>query len=92
MNQLRDNLKNLGLSPNHIFQQVKDAISEDLAGGQDLTSVATITQSQVSTADFITRTNGVVSGLHVVAAVLGQLFLQLGSELPLKKCLMIQGL
>ena len=70
MNQLRDNLKNLGLSPNHIFQQVKDAISEDLAGGQDLTSVATITQSQVSTADFGTRTGGVVSGLHVVAAVL----------------------
>ena len=70
MNQLRDNLKNLGLSPNHIFQQVKDAISEDLAGGQDLTAVATITQSQVSTADFTTRTSGVVSGLHVVAAVL----------------------
>ena len=70
MNQLRDNLKNLGLSPNHIFQQVKDAISEDLAGGQDLTSVATITQSQVSTADFATRASGVVSGLHVVAAVL----------------------
>ena len=70
MNQLRDNLKNLGLSPNHIFQQVKDAISEDLAGGQDLTSVATITQSQVSTADFTTRATGVVSGLHVVAAVL----------------------
>ena len=70
MNQLRDNLKNLGLSPNHIFQQVKDAISEDLAGGQDLTSVATITQSQVSTGDFTTRASGVVSGLHVVAAVL----------------------
>ena len=70
MNQLRDNLKNLGLSPNHIFQQVKDAISEDLAGGQDLTSVATITQSQVSTADFTTRASGVVSGLHVVVAVL----------------------
>jgi nicotinate-nucleotide pyrophosphorylase (carboxylating) len=70
VNQLRDNLKNLGLSPNHIFQQAKDAISEDLAGGQDLTSVATITQSQVSTADFTTRASGVVSGLHVVAAVL----------------------
>lgn len=70
MNQLRDNLKNLGLSPNHIFQQVKDAISEDLAGGQDLTSIATITQTQVSTADFTTRTSGVVSGLHVAAAVL----------------------
>jgi len=70
VNQLRDNLKNLGLSPNHIFQQVKDAISEDLVGGQDVTSVATITQSQVSTADFTTRASGVVSGLHVVAAVL----------------------
>jgi len=70
MNQLRDNLKTIGLSPNHIFQQVKEAISEDLAGGEDITSVATITDSQVSTADFICRTDGIVSGLHVAAAVL----------------------
>lgn len=70
MNQLRDNLKLIGLSPNHIFQQVKDAISEDLAGGEDVTSNATILDSQVSTADFISKTDGVVSGLHVVAAVL----------------------
>lgn len=70
MNQLRDNLKTIGLSPNHIFQQVKEAISEDLAGGEDITSVATITDSQVSTADFICRTDGTVSGLHVAAAVL----------------------
>ena len=70
MNQLRDNLKKLGLSPNHIFQLVKDSIGEDLAGGEDITSVATISSSQVSTADFTTRAAGVVSGLHVVAAVL----------------------
>jgi len=70
MNQLRDNLKTIGLSPNHIFQQVKEAISEDLAGGEDITSVATITDSQVSTADFICRADGTVSGLHVAAAVL----------------------
>jgi len=70
MNQLRDNLKLIGLSPNHIFQQVKDAITEDLAGGEDITSVATIPDSQVSTADFISKSNGVVSGLHVAAAVL----------------------
>jgi len=70
MNQLRDNLKTIGLSPNHIFQQVKEAISEDLAGGEDITSVATITDSQVSTADFICRSDGIVSGLHVAAAVL----------------------
>ena len=70
MNQLRDNLKLIGLSPNHIFQQVKDAIAEDLAGGEDVTSNATISDSQVSIADFISKTDGVVSGLHVVAAVL----------------------
>lgn len=70
MNQLRDNLKLMGLSPNHIFQQVKDAIAEDLAGGNDVTSNATISDSQVSTADFISKADGVVSGLHVVAAVL----------------------
>ena len=70
MNLLRDNLKNLGLSSNHIFQQVKDAIGEDLAGGEDITSVATIADSQVISADFIARSAGVVSGLHVAAAVL----------------------
>ena len=70
MNQLRDNLKLIGLSPNHIFQLVKDAIAEDLAGGEDVTSNATISDSQVSTADFICKADGVVSGLHVAAAVL----------------------
>jgi nicotinate-nucleotide pyrophosphorylase (carboxylating) len=70
MNPLRDNLTKLGLSPNHVFQLVKDAIGEDLAGGEDITSAATIANSQVSTADFTTRVAGVISGLHVVAAVL----------------------
>ena len=70
MNQLRENIKTLGLSPNHIFQQVKDAIAEDLAGGQDITSVATISESAVANAEFISRSAGVVSGLHVAAAVL----------------------
>ena len=55
MNQLRDNLKAIGLSPNHIFQQVKDSISEDLAGGEDITSTATISETQVSTADFVCK-------------------------------------
>jgi nicotinate-nucleotide pyrophosphorylase (carboxylating) len=70
VNQLRENIKTLGLSPNHIFQQVKDAIAEDLAGGEDITSVATILESAVVNAEFISRSAGVVSGLHVAAAVL----------------------
>jgi nicotinate-nucleotide pyrophosphorylase (carboxylating) len=68
--ELRDNIKALGLSPNHIFQQVKDAVAEDLMGGEDITSVATISESQVSTADFVARKVGIISGLHVAAAVL----------------------
>jgi nicotinate-nucleotide pyrophosphorylase (carboxylating) len=39
-------------------------------GGEDITTVATISESQVSTADFVARKAGVVSGLHVAAAVL----------------------
>lgn len=70
MKELRENLKALGLSPNHIFQQVKDAITEDIAGAEDITSVATISDSQVSTADFVAKSDGIVSGLHVAAAVL----------------------
>ncbi|MSX69328.1 MAG: carboxylating nicotinate-nucleotide diphosphorylase [Actinobacteria bacterium] len=70
MMELRDNIKALGLSPNHIFQQVKDAVAEDLMGGEDITSVATISESQVSTADFVARKAGIISGLHVAAAVL----------------------
>jgi nicotinate-nucleotide pyrophosphorylase (carboxylating) len=68
--ELRDNIKALGLSPNHIFQQVKDAVAEDLMGGEDITSVATISETQVSTADFVARKSGVISGLHIAAAVL----------------------
>jgi nicotinate-nucleotide pyrophosphorylase (carboxylating) len=70
VSQLRENLKILGLSPDRVFQLVKDAIGEDLAGGEDITSVATISTSQVFKADFTSRAAGVVSGLHVVAAVL----------------------
>jgi nicotinate-nucleotide pyrophosphorylase (carboxylating) len=70
MNPLRGNLTKLGLSPNQVFQLVNDAIGEDLAGGEDITSAATIANSQVSTADFTTRVAGVISGLHVAAAVL----------------------
>jgi nicotinate-nucleotide pyrophosphorylase (carboxylating) len=70
MNQLRENLKALGLSPDHIFQQVKNAISEDLAGGEDITSTAIIANSHVSNADFVAKSDGVVSGLQVAAAVL----------------------
>lgn len=49
------------------------AISEDLAGGVDITSVATIPEEQVSTAEFINRSRGVVAGIQVAIEVLNTL-------------------
>ena len=46
------------------------AIAEDLAGGVDVTSVATILESQESTALFVTRAPGVIAGLNAATDVL----------------------
>ena len=46
------------------------AIQEDLAHGVDVTTVATIPEDAVATADFTAREEGVVAGLRVAEAVL----------------------
>ena len=46
------------------------ALAEDLRGGKDLTSEATISEESNSTAEFVARKDGVVSGIAVAAAVL----------------------
>lgn len=68
--KLQAALLELGLNPDSIQKLAKDAIAEDLAGGNDLTSNATIAESQTSRAIFQTRSAGVVSGLHMAAAIL----------------------
>src|SRR5262245_61305060 len=49
---------------------IRAALDEDLAGGVDVTSVATIPENQRSTADFVARAAGVVAGLEVAEMVL----------------------
>ena len=49
---------------------IKAALAEDLAGGEDITSVATIDAAATATADFRARKNGVIAGLEVAEAVL----------------------
>jgi nicotinate-nucleotide pyrophosphorylase (carboxylating) len=49
---------------------IKRALAEDLQGGQDVTSVATIAASAVSTADFVARKSGVLAGIEMVKATL----------------------
>jgi nicotinate-nucleotide pyrophosphorylase (carboxylating) len=59
-----------GLSPVDVEGLVRAAVDEDLAGGVDVTTVATVPPEQQSTADFVVRQGGVVAGLPVAEAVL----------------------
>jgi nicotinate-nucleotide pyrophosphorylase (carboxylating) len=58
-----------GLDATYVLNLVTRAIEEDLDGGVDVTSVATVPFDQESTADLVARADGVVAGLPVAAAV-----------------------
>jgi nicotinate-nucleotide pyrophosphorylase (carboxylating) len=58
-----------GLDPAHVEEQAERALAEDLMGGVDVTSVATVPFDQEGVADVVARAPGVVAGLPVAAAV-----------------------
>ncbi len=58
-----------GLDATYVLDVVTRALEEDLDGGVDVTSVATVPFDQESTADLVARADGVVAGLAVAAAV-----------------------
>jgi nicotinate-nucleotide pyrophosphorylase (carboxylating) len=51
---------------------IKAALAEDLAGGVDITSQATISADAIATADFVSRMDGVIAGINVAHAVLAE--------------------
>jgi nicotinate-nucleotide pyrophosphorylase (carboxylating) len=51
---------------------VRATIEEDLAGGVDVTTTATIDPGQVSVAELVARADGVVAGLEIAELVLRQ--------------------
>ena len=55
-----------------IMALIDRALDEDLAGGVDVTSVATIDQSSESKADFVVKKDGVIAGLAIAKAVMGR--------------------
>jgi nicotinate-nucleotide pyrophosphorylase (carboxylating) len=59
-----------GLDPADVERLVSVALREDLDGGVDVTSVATVPFDAEGVADFVARADGVVAGLAVVRAVL----------------------
>ncbi|MEV6116560.1 carboxylating nicotinate-nucleotide diphosphorylase [Streptomyces sp. NPDC052109] len=59
-----------GLDPVEVEDIANVAIQEDLDGGVDVTTVATIPEDATATGDFTAREAGVVAGLRVAEAVL----------------------
>ncbi len=66
----RSALINTSLDPDLTVDLVIRALEEDIQGGQDVTSVATVPQEHISTAEYRVRANGVVAGIEVAKVVL----------------------
>ena len=64
-----DALVAAGLEPAVVAGRIVDALQEDLDGGVDVTSVATVAVEQRSAMDLVARQPGVVAGIPVAAAV-----------------------
>jgi nicotinate-nucleotide pyrophosphorylase (carboxylating) len=67
---LASRLAAAGLDPAAVAGLARAAVDEDLAGGVDVTSAATVPADQVAVGDFSARQDGVVAGLLVAEAVL----------------------
>ncbi|MEU6927577.1 carboxylating nicotinate-nucleotide diphosphorylase [Streptomyces sp. NPDC046385] len=67
---LAELLADAGLDPVQVEDIAHLAIAEDLDGGVDVTTVATVPEDAVATGDFTAREAGVVAGLRVAEAVL----------------------
>lgn len=68
--QTSEALQNVFLDPGHTVDLVKRAFEEDLQGGEDVTSIATIPADHISTAEFRVRENGVIAGIEVARVAL----------------------
>lgn len=68
--QTRADLLTASLDPDQVMDLIQRAFEEDLQGGEDVTSVATVPAGHLSIGEFRTRATGVVAGIPVVRAVL----------------------
>jgi nicotinate-nucleotide pyrophosphorylase (carboxylating) len=66
---LREQLRAAGLDPDDLQGLLRRAVEEDLDGGVDVTTVATVPVDQRATLDLVARRPGVVAGVPVAAAV-----------------------
>jgi nicotinate-nucleotide pyrophosphorylase (carboxylating) len=64
-----DAIEAAGLDRAYVEDLIRRTIAEDLDGGVDVTSAATVPADQRSTLDLVTRAPGVAAGIPVAAAV-----------------------
>ncbi|MET9467554.1 carboxylating nicotinate-nucleotide diphosphorylase [Streptomyces sp. NPDC006544] len=62
-------LEEAGLDAIEVEDIAHMALSEDLDGGEDVTTVATVPEEAEAIADFVAREDGVVAGLRIAEAV-----------------------
>ena len=67
--QIEENLRRNNLEPELIKALIDLAISEDLMGGSDVTSLSTIPETQKSQLDLVSRKEGLVAGIDVASLV-----------------------
>ena len=67
--QIEENLRRSNLEPELIKALIDLAISEDLMGGSDVTSLSTIPETQKSQLDLVSRKEGLVAGIDVASLV-----------------------
>jgi nicotinate-nucleotide pyrophosphorylase (carboxylating) len=66
---VQESLLAVGLDPAYVEAVARRSIEEDLDGGVDVTSQATVPPHQHAVMDLVTRASGVVAGIPVAAAV-----------------------
>lgn len=77
--QIFENLRKNNLNPELVLALVELAISEDLMGGTDVTSLSTIPETQISEIDLVARKKGVISGIDIASLV----FLSINSKIDI---------
>ena len=77
--QIFENLRKNNLNPELVLALVELAISEDLMGGTDVTSLSTIPETQISEIDLVARKKGIISGIDIASLV----FLSINSKIDI---------
>ena len=79
--QIFENLRKNNLNPELVLALVELAISEDLMGGTDVTSLSTIPETQISEIDLVARKKGIISGIDIASLV----FLSINSKIEINQ-------